>query len=101
MFSGVGLTPKRLIDYKLQAMTTQSNASCECSECFGYNTPNVNTVYTKMEKAKNHNFFGFTAQLGVGFITLLYCTVLQCDLLPLRPHYGEASGRDLNPGRAI
>ena len=29
-------------------MTTQSNASCECS---GYNTPNVNMVYTKIKKA--------------------------------------------------
>ena len=38
-------------------MTTQSNASCECS---GYNTPNGNTVYTKNEKGlrpqkKNNN----------------------------------------------
>ena len=27
-------------------------------------------------------------------------TVLQCDLPPLRPHCGEAPGRDSNPGRA-
>ena len=32
-------------------MKTQSNASCECS---GYNTPNGNTVYTKMKEALGH-----------------------------------------------
>ena len=42
------LTRPGLIDSKLQAMATQSIASCECS---GYNTPNVNTVYTKIKKA--------------------------------------------------
>ena len=36
-----------IIDSKLQAMMTQSNASCECS---GYNTPNENMVYTKIKK---------------------------------------------------
>ena len=71
LFSGVGLTPKRLlsrlnphhwglcnpelglalIDSKLQAMTTQSNASCECS---GYNTSSIKMVFKKMKKAQGH-----------------------------------------------
>ena len=38
----------------------------------------------------------FTAHVGQGFIYLIY-TVLQCDLLPLRPHCGEAPGQDSNP----
>ena len=40
-----------LIHFKLQAITTQSKASGKCS---GYNNPNVNTVYTKIKKAKGH-----------------------------------------------
>ena len=30
-----------------------------------------------------------TAHLGLGFYYII-CTVLQCDLPPLRPHFGEA-----------
>ena len=30
------------------------------------------------------------------------CTVvLQCDLPPLRPHCGEATGRESNPARTV
>ena len=34
-------------------------------------------------------------------ILYFICTVLQCDLPPLRPHCGEAPGRESNPGRVI
>ena len=34
------------------------------------------------------------------FFFFFSSTVLQCDLPPLRPHCGEAPGRDSNPGRA-
>ena len=37
--------------------------------------------------------------LFLGFDFIIY-TVLQCDLPPIRPHFGEAPGRDSNPGRA-
>ena len=37
-------------------------------------------------------FFFFTAHRGLGFYY-----IMQCDLPPLRPHCGEALGRDLNP----
>ena len=36
-----------IIDSKMQAMTTQSNANCKCS---GYNILKENMVYTKMKK---------------------------------------------------
>ena len=44
----------------------------------------------------NANFFFLN--LFIGFYHIIY-TVLQCDLPPLRPHCGEAPGRDSNPGR--
>ena len=47
------LTRPGLIDSKLQAIRTQSNASCECSR---YNTPNENMVsIKKIKKAQGHN----------------------------------------------
>ena len=48
-------------------------------------------------------YFIFTAYQGLPMIWLHYCssTLLQCDLPLLRPHCGEALGRDSNPKRAI
>ena len=46
-----------------------------------------------------HNRIFFLYPFIVFFYYIIY-TVLQCDLPPLRPHYGEAPGRDLNPGWA-
>ena len=48
--------------------------------------------------AREQFFYSFTAR-GLRFFYIIY-TVLQCDLPPLRPHCGEALGRDSNPGRA-
>ena len=45
-------------------------------------------------------------QIKVFLISFLWCfyyiiyTVLQCDLPPLRPHCGEAPGRDSNPNQS-
>ena len=59
--------------------------------------------YTKYCISKKHNSFiyRFTAHLGHGFNTLFVQYYVQCDLPPLRPHCGEALGRDSNLGRAI
>ena len=35
------------------------------------------------------------------FLNYIIYTVLLCDLPPLKPHCGEAPGRDSNPGRAV
>ena len=35
------------------------------------------------------------------FLNYIIYTVLLCDLPPLKPHWGEAPGRDSNPGRAV
>ena len=41
-------------------------------------------------------FFFCTAYQGLGFYYIIF-SVLQGDLPPLRPHWGEAQGRDSNP----
>ena len=41
----------------------------------------------------------FFLNLFIGVYYIIY-TVLLCDLPPLRPHCGEAPGRDSNPSRA-
>ena len=51
-----------------------------------------------IEKICEDNVIRFTTQIP--YLLHIYI-VLQCDLPPLRPHCGEAQGRDLNPGRAI
>ena len=56
----------------------------------------------KFTELKNTSYFYFYSPPGpIGFSLYIHTVVLQCDLPPLSPHCGEASGRDSNPGWAI
>ena len=68
--------------------------------------------FLEIEKKSSLLYFDFPNLISFSFFFLdlqpkkawgfnFICTVLQCDLTPLRSHCGEAPARESNPGCAI
>ena len=81
---------------------TCSSGTTSYRDSTGSTTPGPGEGNPCSSSFYNLFFFRFTAHRGLGFLffNILFYTVLQCDLTPLRPHCGEAPrpGTRLEPG---